>query len=84
MKLSKTSEYAIRVLVFLAGNPGKRYSVNRLHLELNLPYKYLGRLMSNLAEAEIVVDKIHRQYPHLEVEPVYGGQPHYHYIVSIE
>ena len=54
MKLSKTSEYAIRVLVFLATRPGELFSVNRLHTELDLPYKYLGRLMSKLAEAGIV------------------------------
>lgn len=54
MKLSKTSEYAIRVLVFLATRPVELFSVNRLHRELDLPYKYLGRLMSKLAEVGIV------------------------------
>ena len=36
------------------------------------------------SEAEEIVDKIHQQYLHLEVELVYGGQPHYHYTVSVE
>ncbi len=54
MKLSKTSEYAIRVLVYLAGTPDTLFSVNQLHNDLDLPYKYLGRLMSRLAEAGLV------------------------------
>ena len=35
-------------------------------------------------EAEGIAEKIRQQYPHLEVEPVYGGQPHYNYIASVE
>lgn len=36
------------------------------------------------SEAEEAVDKIRQQYPHLEMELVYGRQPHYNYIVSVE
>ena len=54
MIFSKTSEYAIRVMVFLADNSQNRYSVNRLHKQLNIPYKYLGRLMSKMAAAGLV------------------------------
>lgn len=36
------------------------------------------------SEAEEVVDRIRQQYPHLEVELVRGGQPHYNYIASVE
>jgi len=36
------------------------------------------------SEAEGLVDNIRQKYPHLEVELVYGGQPHYHYIASVE
>ena len=36
------------------------------------------------SEAENVVDRIHQQYPYLEVELMYGGQPHYNYIASVE
>jgi len=54
MIFTKTTEYAIRVMVFLADNKEKRYSVNSLHQRLNIPYKYLGRLMSKLAVAEFV------------------------------
>ncbi len=54
MRLSKTSEYAIQVMYRLAAETGQICSVNRLHRELNLPYKYLGRLMHRLAEARLV------------------------------
>lgn len=35
-------------------------------------------------EAELVSTGIREQHPHLQVEVVRGGQPHYNYIVSIE
>jgi Rrf2 family iron-sulfur cluster assembly transcriptional regulator len=54
MKFQKTTEYAIRVMVFLAKNCARRYSVNRLHTSLNIPNKYLGRLMSLLNQAGLV------------------------------
>jgi Rrf2 family iron-sulfur cluster assembly transcriptional regulator len=38
----------------LATETGQVCSVNRLHHELQLPYKYLGRLMHRLAEARLV------------------------------
>ena len=41
-------------MVFLAANHGERYSVNRLHQVLNIPYKYLGRLMHKLTQANLV------------------------------
>ena len=36
------------------------------------------------AEAEKVSSTIREQHPQLQVEVVNGGQPHYHYIVSVE
>jgi len=39
---------------------------------------------TELAEAEKVNSSIREQYPHLQVEVVKGGQPHYNYIISIE
>ncbi len=36
------------------------------------------------AEVEQVTHSIREQHPHLEIELVQGGQPHYHYIVSVE
>jgi DAK2 domain fusion protein YloV len=36
------------------------------------------------AEAQEVSNKICQKHPHLQVEVVRGGQPHYNYIVSVE
>jgi dihydroxyacetone kinase-like predicted kinase len=36
------------------------------------------------AEAEQVSAEISEKYPHLQVEVVRGGQPHYSYIISVE
>jgi hypothetical protein len=36
------------------------------------------------SKAEEIVDRVRQQYPHLEVELICGGQPHYHYIASVE
>ena len=54
MKFAKTTEYAIRVMVFLSHNRGELFSVNRLHKQLTIPYKYLGKLMTKLATAGLV------------------------------
>jgi len=54
MKFYKTSEYAIRVLVFLARHDQRLYSVRELHQELNIPCKYLSRLMHQLAGAGFI------------------------------
>ena len=54
MRFSKTTEYAIRVMVFLSDHRDRLYSVNRLHQTLNIPYKYLGRLMIKLAGKGLV------------------------------
>lgn len=49
MMFQKTTEHAIRVLIYLAQHPGERLSTLRLHRDLGIPYKYLGRLMHKLA-----------------------------------
>ncbi|MGD9486973.1 MAG: Rrf2 family transcriptional regulator [Calditrichaceae bacterium] len=54
MRLSKTTEYAIRALIYLANDENQIYSVNHLHKELDIPYKYLAKLMHDLSEAGLV------------------------------
>jgi Rrf2 family protein len=51
LRFQKTTEYAIRVMVYLANNRDGWYSAHRLHTILNIPYKYLGRLMHTLTQA---------------------------------
>ena len=54
MKFYKTSEYAIKVLIFLGAHHGEIYSVKTLNETLNVPYKYLGRLMPRLSNAGFI------------------------------
>ena len=54
MRFQKTTEHAIRVMVFLAKHAEERFSTRALHETLDIPYKYLGRLMSKLADAKLV------------------------------
>ena len=54
MRFSKTAEYAIRVLSYLHRHDGSSHSVNVLHQELNLPYKYLTKMMTELAKKGLV------------------------------
>ena len=54
MRFQKSTEYAIRCLVYMVSQDETPFSVKRLSRDLQLPYKYLGRLMSSLAAAQIV------------------------------
>lgn len=58
MIISKTAGYAIKVLLFLTQiQKQDLISVNTLHRELDIPYKYLGRLMSKLSLAGFVLSE---------------------------
>jgi len=54
MHFSKTTEYAIRVLSYLHRYSSKSHSVSFLHKELELPYKYLTKLMTKLVKKDLV------------------------------
>ena len=55
MILSRTSEYAVRILTFMAAGEQDRYSAKFLHEQLSIPYKYLTRLMTDLSKQGCVV-----------------------------
>ncbi|MFA7330669.1 MAG: Rrf2 family transcriptional regulator [Candidatus Delongbacteria bacterium] len=54
MRLSKTTEYAIRVMSFLARRSDEAVSVAQLSETLAIPYKYLARLMTQLSQAGLL------------------------------
>ncbi|MFH0999570.1 MAG: Rrf2 family transcriptional regulator [Bacteroidota bacterium] len=54
MKLSKTSEYALRILSFMAKNPDQLYSAKSLIESLKISDKYLRRLMTDLSKAGFI------------------------------
>jgi Rrf2 family protein len=54
MRLSKTTEYAIRAMAYLARRPDDSASVAHLAETLSIPYKYLARLMTQLSQAGLL------------------------------
>jgi Rrf2 family protein len=54
MTLSKTTEYALRVLSFMSLNPEKMYSSYYLHRHLKIPKKYLQRLLTDLSKSGLI------------------------------
>lgn len=54
MHFSKTTEYAIRVLSYLERYGDSTHTVNQLHQELGLPYKYLTRVVTYLVKHGLI------------------------------
>lgn len=63
MILSTTSQYAIKVLIYMAQDTSKLYSVRELSNILEIPYKYLSKIMTNLSKKELI----------LAIQGRYGG-----------
>ena len=55
MKLNTTSQYAIRVVTHLAQNNNKLANTKKISEELQIPYKSLSRIITQLVNASIVV-----------------------------
>ncbi len=60
MILNKTTEYAIRILVYMQLKDQEYYSVSSLHNALKLPYKYITKLMTSLAKEGLVKTQMGR------------------------
>lgn len=54
MKFSRTTEYALRVMVALARTPEVPHSSFALHRELRIPQKYLQRLLTMLSKRRLI------------------------------
>jgi len=54
MKLNTTSQYAIRVVTYLAQNNEKLSNSKDISQELEIPYKSLSRIITQLVNANIV------------------------------
>ncbi len=50
MRFSKTSEYALRILSFMINSDKQVFSARYLADHLNIPQKYLRRLMTDMAK----------------------------------
>jgi len=50
MKLNKTTEYALTILGFMATRNENMYSAEYLHNQLNIPRRYLRRLLTDMSK----------------------------------
>lgn len=56
MQLNDTTKYAIRILNYLANeNDNRLVSAKTLSEKLNIPYKFLTKIMTNLVKEEFVL-----------------------------
>jgi Rrf2 family protein len=55
MNFSKTTEYALRIMSLMAKDETRLYRVNDIFDELNIPFRYLRRLMTNLTKSNLIV-----------------------------
>lgn len=54
MNLSKTSDYAIRILTFMASDPDKMYTAANLIKTLSVSDKYLRRIMTEMTKGGLI------------------------------
>ncbi len=54
MRFHKTTEYAIRILVYLGRNPDRTINAREMHEALKIPYKYLTILLTRLTHCNLV------------------------------
>ena len=60
MIFSKTTEYAIRILTYMQVNEKTYYSAKTIHEELDLPYKYVTKLMTSLSKEKLIKSQMGR------------------------
>jgi len=54
MQLNRTAKYAIQTLGLMAKNRTQKYSARELSESLDIPYKYLTKIMTKLKNSDIV------------------------------
>ena len=56
MKLNNTSQYAIKILIYMVNNNSQKlFSAKQISEQLSIPYKYMTRVMSQLVDAGLLV-----------------------------
>jgi len=56
MKLNNTSQYAIRIVAFMVKEGyTKKYNAKDIAEKLEIPYKYLTRIMTQLVEGGVII-----------------------------
>ena len=54
MNFNKTTEYAFRILSYMAMNESRLCSVDEIFNKLRIPYSYLRKLMTNLTKSNLI------------------------------
>jgi len=55
MNFSKTTEYALRIMSFMAMDEKKLYSANYIYKNLKIPFRYLRKLMTTLSKSGLLI-----------------------------
>ena len=56
MHLHSTSKYAIRIMSYIANNDANMlFHAKNISDELNIPYKFLTKIMSDLVKADLII-----------------------------
>lgn len=55
MNFSKTTEYSFRILGYMAKDEARLYTVNDIFDQLEIPFRYLRKLMTNLCKYGFIV-----------------------------
>jgi len=56
MKLNTTSQYAIRIMTYIAQNKDiKLFKAKNISEILDIPYKYMTKIMAQLSSANIII-----------------------------
>ena len=55
MNFSKTTEYALQILGFMAADENKLYSANELFENLKIPFRYLRKQLTIMTKSQLLV-----------------------------
>jgi Rrf2 family protein len=70
MFLSKTSEYALRILTYMALNNETQFSAQNLFKELGIPKRYLMRLLTDLSKSGFIKATLGRSGGYIFARPL--------------
>lgn len=55
MRITNATEYAIRAIIFMGLNPEKVFTANELFIEIDVPQKFLSKILQKLAQKKILI-----------------------------
>jgi len=57
VKLNTTTEYALRILIFMAKKPEELFHTKEVSETLNISYKYMTKIITLLSNNKIIISK---------------------------